>query len=189
MVSAFSDAATRHIEEIFVWEVKSVRKANLEKLAERILESAGCNSAQTLRIDVVALARHFHFSIKEVWDLPADVDGYVALTAEGRKEIGVNMAQSVESKRYTIVHELAYFLLHYKTGKLSFRHQKTSSGWRSRARGVEYLARCILMPRKTFRLMYRKFRQRETYHNVIFDLADMFRLPIEIVEERVRDLS
>lgn len=161
-----------------------MRKANLEKIADNILASAG--QQDTLAIDVVAIARHNGFRVSEVMNANIGSRSYKAVTGQGEINICLSYNTSIEAKRYTIAYELAHHVLHQKEG---FALRKSLSKRESLRlmKDVEYLARCILLPRNAFLSAYRKLRQIETKAETIFGLHRIFRVSSYTIKSRLRD--
>lgn len=164
-------------------------KKTIEERAERVLSVYGYNKAEAY-IDSVKLAGFFGFRVYQLNDLPESEDGSIYIKEQDDiKEITVNNNRSLEAKRFIIVHELAHYLLHYKSEVGFLKHRENIKGKNLEENDADYLAACILMPEESFKSRYNSYKKIYSGDNVkiIEALKKDFQTPDESIERRIQE--
>lgn len=164
-------------------------KKKIEKRAESILNAYNFNNASVGCIDVVRFARFFGFSILQRKDLKSSEDGYVTVSNEGDKEITINNTRNLESKRFIIAQELSYYFLFYNDSNNSFTHHRHTKKTSTQESDADYLASCLLMPKKNFKKTYDNLKEKYNEEKIITELQKIYHTPANSIKNRIKELS
>lgn len=170
--------------------IDAATKKMIEERAEKVLISFPFCKNENGNIDSVHLARCLGFDV-ELANLLEHEDGNinVSISEEDSDEptekyIVVNLNRSVETQRFTIMHELSYYLLYY-TGQRVFMHRENERSKRMEESDANYMADCLLMPTKSFNKEYERLRKIFLTDEVINKLQSRFRVPRESTLRRI----
>lgn len=100
-------------------------------------------------------------------------------------EIFVNYLQSPLEQRVSIAHELGHYYLHkdiLNKEMLVDMYKKFSSREEKEEKEAEYFARCLLLEEYSLRTLLAKVDD-------INDIANIFKVPINFLEERIKEIS
>lgn len=100
-------------------------------------------------------------------------------------EIFVSYLQSPLEQRVSIAHELGHYYLHkdiLNKEMLVDMYRKFSSREEQEEQEAEYFARCLLLEEYSLRTLLAKVDD-------INDIANMFKVPIDFLKERIKEVS
>lgn len=162
----------------------------IERRAERVLDAFEYDPSDCIYVDAVMLARFFGFNVIESDSLPEHDDGNITVSADGKeKTIVVNTNRNFETKRFIITHELSHYLLHYTGDQTLFRHRENIKGKNEEENDADFMAACLLMPRKSFSACYKVLRQTMSYSDMVVELQLVFKATSESVIRRISEIK
>lgn len=164
-------------------------KRKIEKRAESILNAYNFNNGSANYVDMVRLARFFGFSITKTDKMKASEDGYISVSAEGEKRIAVNDSRNLEAKRFIIAQELSYYFLFYNDDDKHFTHHKHITKTSTNENDADYMASCLLMPKKNFKKTYDNLKEKYNEEKIITELQKIYHTPISSIKNRIKELS
>lgn len=168
--------------------LSAAEKKKLEERAAKVLVACGYENGEDGYVDAVRLARFFGFYVLESSKLPATENGCITVSTdngETDKCIIVNEARSFETKRFTIAHELAHYFLYFTGESAFFKHRENYMSKADEESDADYLAACLLMPRKCFKNQYAVLKKGRTRFGAALELQRVFHVPIESIERRI----
>lgn len=166
-----------------------MERKKIDYRAEQVLAAFKYTDGKDLYVDAVRLSKFFGFVVDEK-DMLANEDGSVSVSEDqSKKNIEVNINRSVETKRFIIVHELSHYLLHYSGGGRLFKHRENTKGKNLEENDADYMAACLLMPKKSFKMEYDRMKKdKYSQSAIIYRLQEVFRTPTESIERRIREV-
>lgn len=166
----------------------NMEKKMIEQRAEKTLSAFKYSDGEDVYVDAIRLARFFGFDVEEKANLSATEDGSITVSADGKERcIVVNDSRSLEYKRFIITHELSHYLLHYKGAGESFKHRENTKGKNLEENDADYLAACLLMPKKSFIKQFNSIKGKDIQSKVS-ELQSRFRTPRESIERRIEEV-
>lgn len=164
-----------------------MEKKKIEFRANKVLDAFGYSDNQDSYVDSARLASSFGFKIEEEPMLEHE-DGSLYVSDDGKeKYIVINDNRSLESKRLIIAHELSYYLLYYTPGNGVFIHRGNEK-MKSEDKDADYMALCLLMPRKSFCAQYKAVKSGKSKAEIIASLKVCFAVPREDIERRISEI-
>lgn len=138
-----------------------VEDAYIKNKAEEVLSRT--NYTNDYSVDIIRIAHDLGFTVVNA-ELDDSLEGFIVIDERTRelfgqdnnKIIGVNSALPLETKRFTIAHEIGHYALHYDAnvneGLYAHRdHKKGKSPYENEA---DFFAANLLMPENRFRQNY-----------------------------------
>ena len=174
-----------------------MEKRMIERQVTALLEEYGYDFAKDDYVDIVDFVQQLGFSVGNA-KLADSEDGFLAIQSSdvaknnigefGDKIIGVNSARSFDWKRFIIAHEFGHSILHYKTGEV-YLHRENKKGKDSEENDADYFAAALLMPKASFRRLYRHLESAGLNTTAIcLKLASIFKVPLDSVTRRVNEV-
>ena len=163
-------------------------RKKIEERADKILNAYNYNDGADDYVDAVRLACHFGFAVNETDKMQAQEDGCITVTDKGEMNIIVNNNRNFESKRFIITHELSHYFLHYQNTDNFFMHRENIKGKDLEENDADYLAACLLMPKKSFRVAYGIIKGKYSNEKIAVELQKIFRTPLESIERRIKEI-
>lgn len=148
-------------------------------------------------VDIINVAKSLNFEVA-MMNMPSNEDGFIYVDSDKKiKIIVVNSNLSLHSKRFTIAHELAHFVLHSKDKKLFAHRDHKLSEYKNELyeNEADYFAACLLMPKQTFKKIYNEFLQLyskydESYKENLINMCSLyFSTSPESVKRRIEELD
>ncbi len=176
-------------------ELCEMEKIQIEKMVDSLLDLFGY-SKEDQYVDIVEFTKKMGFTVGNA-DLDENEDGFL-LISQDRRVIAVNSDRPMEWKRFIIAHEFSHFILHYvlsddfknPTQESVLLHRENKKGRNESENDADYFAAALLMPRKTFKKQYEKYKSEGLDDNVIyFHLATIFSVPLESAKRRVNEIK
>ncbi|MDO4293957.1 MAG: ImmA/IrrE family metallo-endopeptidase [Eubacteriales bacterium] len=174
-----------------------MEKQQIETQVDILLEGYGYNPDKDDYVNIVDFVQHLGFIVGNA-KLDDSEDGFLAIqTSDMAKDrdgmndkiIGVNAKRSLDWKRFIIAHEFAHSVLHYEAGKI-YLHRERKKGKDDKENDADYFAAALLMPRKSFKRLYDKFKQDGFNDTAIsLQLASIFKVPFDSVQRRITEVS
>ena len=169
----------------------------IERQVTTLLGEYGYDPDKNDYVNIVDFVQHLGFVVGNA-KLDDSEDGFLAIqTSDMSKErygilndkmIGVNAKRSLDWKRFIIAHEFAHSVLHYKTGALYLRREN-KKGRNDEENDADYFAAALLMPKKSFKRLYTKFKNDGLNDSAInLHLASIFKVPLDSVPRRIREV-
>lgn len=132
-----------------------MEKQKLEKLAQELVDRYRVFDGDAVKI--ISLANQEGFCVGEAV-MTEGTDGIIAVDkkAESLLGSGANMVIAVRrgmetsQKRFIIAHELGHYLLRSNPEEPIFAMRESAHGRSQEENEVDYLAACLLMPRRQF---------------------------------------
>lgn len=161
--------------------ISSEHKCNnslIEERTQKIFEKLGhCIKSNGL-LDITKLAYSFNFEIVEHKGLPDLLNGMITCDANGN-QMAINNNLSKESKRYSIAYLLSTYLLYYQKQEFfSFKHIDSKEDL-----DASNMARLLLIPESILKTMCPDYDENSQW------LAEMFEVPYNIMEQRIKEIK
>lgn len=169
--------------------LSAMQKNMIDERAEKVLLAYQYKDGEDIYVDAILLARLFGFNVAESNSLVATEDGCITVSEDAsERNILINDNRSFETKRFIITHELAHYLLHYQGSGRFFKHREDIKGKNLEENDADYLAACLLMPRKSFKKQYEDLSKLKGCVDIIAELQRKFRTPRESIERRIQEV-
>lgn len=175
--------------------------ANIEKAAQRVLDSYGYDGIDA--VEIIDLAKQEGFVVVEA-DFADHSDGMILVNMKEKKILGqdtqkiilVNRDLENDFKRFVIAHELGHYFLDGNNQDKNYILAHRDSSVRDddeHEREMDYFAACLLMPRATFTHVWdvAKALLEETgvTSALVALLAHYFNVPSRSVERRMVEVA
>lgn len=173
-------------------------KIEIEKKASDTLANISYDDTNEA-VDVVEVAKKLGFAVGSA-GLDEGVDGFIIIQ-EGQKEIlgiktdkliGVNAANGLTWKRFTVAHEIGHYMLHYNREQDHgmYAHREHAKGKDETENEADYFAANLLMPREKFKAKYDELKGKGlSEEELTVLLADKFIVTQPMVKRRFEELG
>lgn len=174
-----------------------MEKNQIETQVTALLKEYGYVFDKDDYVNIVDFVQHLGFIVGNA-QLDDNEDGFLAIQVSSMakngndtsndKIIGVNSVRSLDWKRFIIAHEFAHFVLHYKSGEIYLRREN-KKGKDDEENDADYFAAALLMPKESFKRLYRRFRESGLNDTAIsLQLAAVFKVPFDSVSRRIGEV-
>lgn len=172
-------------------------KKIIEEKANAVLETIGYVSGE---LDVIHVAHILGFTVG-ISVLPDWDDGFVLadnvkdhiqklIGLLTDKAIGVNAKRDLQTKRFIIAHEIGHYKLHYNENDgVLYARREDVKGKDAEENYADYVAACLLMPKKHFKERYNELKGKGLLEDDIVTLLQKyFNTPYESVKRRLAEI-